>query len=104
LWTVLAEEFGIEKYGFEEGESSVTFAEKMKDKGPVWEEIVRENQLLPNKLEQVGGWWFADLMFSVPGSVICLNKSKEHGFLGFRNSKKSFVSWIDKMKAYKVVP
>ncbi|KAJ6877233.1 hypothetical protein NC651_030079 [Populus alba x Populus x berolinensis] len=45
---------GIEKYGFEEGESSVTFAEKMKDKGPVWEEIVRENQLLPNKLEQVG--------------------------------------------------
>ncbi|KAJ6939800.1 hypothetical protein NC651_006076 [Populus alba x Populus x berolinensis] len=104
LWTVLAEEFGIEKYGFEEGESSVTLAEKMKDKGPVWEEIVRENQLLPNKLEQVGGWWFADLMFSRTGSVLCLNKSKEHGFLGFRNSKKSFVSWIDKMKAYKVVP
>nr|TKS12004.1 hypothetical protein D5086_0000065900 [Populus alba] len=45
LWTVLAEEFGIEKYGFEERESSVTFAEKMKDKGSVWEEIVRENQL-----------------------------------------------------------
>ncbi|KAJ6730131.1 3-OXO-DELTA(45)-STEROID 5-BETA-REDUCTASE [Salix viminalis] len=104
LWTILAQEFGIEKYGFEEGESSVTFAEKMKDKEPVWEEIVRENQLLPNKLEQVGGWWFADLMFNGPGTVRCLNKSKEHGFLGFRNSKKSFVSWIDKMKAYKVVP
>ncbi|KAJ6685835.1 3-OXO-DELTA(45)-STEROID 5-BETA-REDUCTASE [Salix purpurea] len=104
LWTILAQEFGIEKYGYEEKESSVTFAEKMKDKGPVWEEIVRENQLLPNKLEQVGGWWFADLMFNGPGTVRCLNKSKEHGFLGFRNSKKSFVSWIDKMKAYKVVP
>ncbi|CAK7355716.1 unnamed protein product [Dovyalis caffra] len=26
LWTILAEEFGIEEYGFEEGESSVTFA------------------------------------------------------------------------------
>jgi hypothetical protein len=24
--------------------------------------------------------------------------------LGFRNSKKSFVSWIHKMRAYKVVP
>ncbi|GFS44184.1 NAD(P)-binding Rossmann-fold superfamily protein [Actinidia rufa] len=33
-----------------------------------------------------------------------MNKSKEHGFLGFRNSKNSFISWIDKVKAYKIVP
>jgi hypothetical protein len=76
----------------------------MKDKEPVWEEIVKKNQLLPNKLEQVGGWWFADLIFGGPGIVTNLNKTKEHGFLGFRNSKKSFVSWLDKMKDYKVVP
>ncbi|KAG5230824.1 hypothetical protein OIU76_006324 [Salix suchowensis] len=104
LWKILAEEFGIEEHGFEEGESNITFAEAMKDKEPVWEEIVKKNQLLPNKLEQVGGWWFADLIFGGPGVVTNLNKSKEHGFLGFRNSKKSFVSWLDKMKAYKVVP
>ncbi|KAG6782842.1 (S)-8-oxocitronellyl enol synthase CYC2-like [Populus alba x Populus x berolinensis] len=104
LWTVLAQEYGIEKYGFVEGESSVTFAEKMKDKGPVWEEIVKKNQLLSNKLEQVGGWWFGDLIFSGSGYVASMNKAKEHGFLGFRNSKKSFVSWIHKMRASKVVP
>ncbi|KAI5563787.1 hypothetical protein BDE02_14G014500 [Populus trichocarpa] len=104
LWRILAEEYGIEEHGFEEGESSITFAEAMKDKEPVWEEIVKKNQLLPNKLEQVGGWWFADLIFGGPGIVTNLNKTKEHGFLGFRNSKKSFVSWLDKMKDYKVVP
>lgn len=32
------------------------------------------------------------------------NKSKEHGFFGFRNSENSFIYWIDKMKGYKVVP
>ncbi|KAB1220272.1 3-oxo-Delta(4,5)-steroid 5-beta-reductase [Morella rubra] len=54
LWKVLAEHFGIEKYGFEEGER-VTLAEMMKDKGPVWEEIVRENQVQHTMLEEVGG-------------------------------------------------
>jgi hypothetical protein len=33
-----------------------------------------------------------------------MNKAKEHGFLGFRNSKNSFISWIDKTKASKIVP
>lgn len=65
---------------------------------------MKKNQLLSNKLEQVGGWWFGDLIFSGSGYVASMNKAKEHGFLGFRNSKKSFVSWIHKMRASKVVP
>ncbi|KAF8738586.1 hypothetical protein HU200_013959 [Digitaria exilis] len=34
----------------------------------------------------------------------CMNKSKEHGFVGFRNTAKSFNAWIDRMKACKIVP
>ena len=76
----------------------------MKDKGPVWDEIVRENQLQPTEVEEVGAWWFADLRLTGGDFVDDTNKSKEHGFLGFRNSKNSFIYWIDKMKAYKIVP
>jgi Delta4-3-oxosteroid 5beta-reductase len=36
--------------------------------------------------------------------VDSMNKAKEHGFLGFRNSKNSLVNWIDKTRAYKIVP
>ncbi|KAL5542470.1 hypothetical protein UlMin_010180 [Ulmus minor] len=103
FWKILAEQFGIEEYGFEEGER-VTLAELMKDKGPVWDEIVKGNQLEPTKLEDVGKWWCPDLYFSKENYLDSMNKSKEHGFLGFRNSKTSFVSWIDKMKAFKFVP
>ncbi|KAK0577294.1 hypothetical protein LWI29_030889 [Acer saccharum] len=46
LWKVLAEQFGIENYGFVEGER-VKLEEIMKDKEAVWEEIVRENELKP---------------------------------------------------------
>ena len=55
FWKVLAEQFGIEEYGFKEGER-VSLVELMKDKGPVWDEIVRENQLQPTKLDEVGVW------------------------------------------------
>ena len=103
LWKALAERFGIEKYGFDEGEK-ISLAEMMKDKGDVWEEIVRENQLQPTKLEDVGVWWFADLILFGGDCVDSMNKSKECGFLGFRNSTNSFVAWIDKMKDYKIVP
>ncbi|KDP41649.1 hypothetical protein JCGZ_16056 [Jatropha curcas] len=104
LWQVLAEQFGIENYGLNEGENKLSLQEMMKDKGAVWEEIVRENQLQPTKLEEVAEWWFADVILWGEDYLQSMNKSKEHGFLGFRNSKNSFISWIDKVKAYKIVP
>ncbi|XP_017616706.1 3-oxo-Delta(4,5)-steroid 5-beta-reductase-like [Gossypium arboreum] len=103
LWTVLAEQFGIEEYGFVEGENR-GLEEVMKGKEGVWEEIVKEEQLQKTSLEEVGNWWFADLAFLAEAPLLNTNKSKEHGFLGFRNSQNSFVTWIDKMKAYKIVP
>ncbi|KAM1725902.1 hypothetical protein ACFX12_016741 [Malus domestica] len=105
FWKVLAEQFGIEEYGFDEEESGrLRLVEMMEGKVGVWEEIVRENELQPTKLEEVAVWWFADLVFGGEAVLDSTNKSKEHGFLGFRNSKKSFISWIKKMKAYKIVP
>ncbi|KAI4337030.1 hypothetical protein L6164_015491 [Bauhinia variegata] len=103
LWKVLAEQFGIEDYGFEEG-SHLKLTELMKDKEQVWEEIVRENQLQPTKLEDVGNWWFVDVMFGWAGPVDSMNKAKEHGFLGFRNSQKSLLTWIERNRASKIVP
>ncbi|CAA2986105.1 3-oxo-Delta(4,5)-steroid 5-beta-reductase-like [Olea europaea subsp. europaea] len=103
FWRILAEQFGMEYEEFEEGKN-LTLLEMMKDKGKVWDEIVRENGLTPTKLEDVGVWWFADTMLSLKCLLDTMNKSKEHGFLGFRNSKNSFISWIDKLKAHKIVP
>ncbi|KAL3621095.1 hypothetical protein CASFOL_036007 [Castilleja foliolosa] len=103
FWKVLGEQFGVECGEYEEG-VSVKLEELMKGKGPVWDEIVRENGLTPTKLEDVGTWWFVDVILGNECLLDSMNKSKEHGFLGFRNSKVSFVSWIDKVKAYKIVP
>ena len=103
FWKVLGEQFGLEAAEFDEGKRC-TLVEMMKDKGAVWDEIVKENGLVPTQLEEVGVWWFVDLILSGDCALDTMNKSKEHGFLGFRNSQKAFISWIDKVKAYKVVP
>lgn len=105
LWKILAEQFGLEWVDMEGEDCGFKLGEVMKDKGPVWDEIVEKNELLPTKLEEVGNWWFVEAMLNVKESYLSsMNKSKEHGFLGFRNSTKSFSSWIDKAKALKLVP
>ncbi|KAL8097239.1 hypothetical protein AgCh_030385 [Apium graveolens] len=103
FWKVLAEKFEVKCGELEDGER-LTFAELMKDKGSVWDEIVKQNNLVPTKLEAVGAWWIADYTFGIEYPLDSMNKSKEHGFLGFRNSKSSFVHWIEKLKVAKIVP
>nr|AAU88204.1 progesterone 5-beta-reductase [Digitalis ferruginea] len=103
FWKVLAEQFGVECGEYEEG-VDLKLQDLMKGKEPVWEEIVRENGLTPTKLKDIGIWWFGDVILGNECFLDSMNKSKEHGFLGFRNSKNAFISWIDKAKAYKIVP
>ncbi|XP_010556422.1 PREDICTED: 3-oxo-Delta(4,5)-steroid 5-beta-reductase-like isoform X2 [Tarenaya hassleriana] len=106
LWKILAEKFEIEEYGFEEeeGREKVGLVKMMEGKDRVWGEIVKEKDLEKTKMEEMGEWWVVDLILRVEGMVDCMNKSKEHGFLAFRNSTKSFAYWIDKYRAHKIVP
>ncbi|ESR45766.1 hypothetical protein CICLE_v10001422mg [Citrus x clementina] len=107
LWKALAEQFEIENYGFgdEKDSERMRLGEFMKGKESVWEEIVRENQLQPTKLNEVAVWSYADMGLNIgAGYLVSMNKSKEHGFLGFRNSKNSFVTWIGRLKSHRIVP
>nr|ASK39428.1 Iridoid Synthase [Swertia mussotii] len=104
LWKVLAEQFDLEYVEFDENQDYVSLAERMKDKGPVWDEIVKQNKLTPTKLEEVATFWFADVIFSGECMLDSMSKSKEHGFLGFRDTTKSLLSVVGKMKAHKIVP
>ncbi|KAI3932477.1 hypothetical protein MKW92_022293 [Papaver armeniacum] len=102
MWKVLGEQFEVECGEFEEG---LKLEELMKGKGAVWDEIVKKHDLSPTKLEEVASFWFVDDIFGAKEATLdSMNKSKEHGFFGFRNSNYAFVSWIDKMKAAKIVP
>jgi nucleoside-diphosphate-sugar epimerase len=105
LWPMLADHFGLEWTGYEGEESRFNLAEAMAEKEAVWAEIIQENELITTKLEEVTNWWFVDTCFNLEIEHLdSMNKSKEHGFLGFRNTVNSFNTWIEKMKVFKIVP
>ncbi|KAJ1296640.1 hypothetical protein BS78_01G317700 [Paspalum vaginatum] len=108
LWPILAGRFGLEWVGYDGEEKRFKLTEAMAAKEAVWAEIVKENELVETQLDEVASWWLVDAQFCQFGAnrafLDSMNKSKEHGFLGFRNTVKSFNTWIDKMKVHKIVP
>ncbi|KAG6489878.1 3-oxo-Delta(4,5)-steroid 5-beta-reductase-like [Zingiber officinale] len=105
LWAALAEQFGVEAVGYQEDTERFTLEEAMRGKEALWADIVAEHDLVPTKLDEVGIWWLADAVLGLPmENLDSMNKSKEHGFFGFRNTVTSFNSWIGKMRAFKIVP
>jgi nucleoside-diphosphate-sugar epimerase len=103
LWYLLAEKYELQVPEYK-GEPT-SLSEMMKGKEQVWDKIVQENGLQPLELHEVGHWWFADLLLNQPfENVSSMNKSREHGFLGWCDTEKSFLSAIDKARANKVVP
>ncbi|KAJ1296638.1 hypothetical protein BS78_01G317500 [Paspalum vaginatum] len=105
LWPVLADHFGVEWAGYEGEDSRFRLEEAMAGKEAVWAEIVRENELIATELDEITNWWFVDAVLGYDKEHLdTMNKSKEHGFLGFRNTVNSFNTWIEKLKVFKIVP
>lgn len=103
LWKSLAEKLGVEYVPY--SGQPAPWGEIMKDKGPVWEKIVQDNGLYPSKLEEVGHWWFVQgSLNATSDTLMSMNKSKEHGFFGFRNTEKTFLSFFDRMRERKLIP
>ncbi|XP_051139051.1 (S)-8-oxocitronellyl enol synthase-like [Andrographis paniculata] len=103
LWKVLANEFGLQAVGYE-GKEPVLLEELMKGKEGVWDEIVKKNGLVATKLDEIAAFWLVDVVFRNKETLCSMNKNKEFGFLGFRDTTKSFVKTIDKMRAYRFIP
>ncbi|KAG0604448.1 hypothetical protein M758_10G173000 [Ceratodon purpureus] len=103
LWKMMADRFGME-VGEYSGEG-VKLAEVMNGKDAVWEEVVKRYNLEPTKLDKIAHWWFADIILNqIDENVSSMNRSKEIGFLGWRNTERSFMEVLDKMKANKLIP
>lgn len=106
LWTVLAEKLEVEPGDYDG--CGFSLAEEMKDKSGVWEEIVKEKGLVESRLEELGDQWWLHvdriLNRNLKNGVSSMNKSKEYGFLGFRNTERSCLEWIDMLKTHKIIP
>lgn len=106
LWAVLAEKLEVETGDYDG--RGFSMAEEMKNKRGVWEEIVKEKGLVESRLEELWEQWWSYVDSVLNGNlkkgVSSMNKSKEYGFLGFRNTESSCLEWIDMLKTHKIIP
>lgn len=100
----MGKQFDLEVVGYVEGREPVLLEDLMKGKDSVWDEIVEKNNLVPTKLRDVAAFWFADVALRNRDILISMNKNKEFGFMGFRDTTNSFISCIKKMRDQRFIP
>jgi hypothetical protein len=103
VWGLLADKFGLQVPPFDG--HPISLKDVMAGKDEVWDAIVEKYDLFPTKLEDVGNWWFVDHLLNIPFvPLLNINKSKELGFLGYRDTEASILDWIEKMRSKSIIP
>ncbi|GJS55767.1 3-oxo-delta(4,5)-steroid 5-beta-reductase-like protein [Tanacetum coccineum] len=105
LWKVLCDVFDVEFVPFDEQEE-FDFADFLKDKGEVWDEIVKTNGLYNTKIEEIT--CFNEIQFILKNlniqHVCSMYKSREFGFHGYADTLASIAPWVERLRQMKILP
>lgn len=101
MWRVIADFYGLEVPEYKE--DFVPLSEYMKGKEGDWEKLAEEHGLVVKDLNELAQWWFVDAEFAKPfAACTSMNKSKEFGFLGWRDTEKSFIELFRTLREEKL--
>ena len=101
LWPQFAEFFGMVAGPVK----TVSLAEAMADKAPVWERIVTEYRLMPTPYAQTALWPYGDFVFT-PGYDIMSDtlKLRQTGFADCMDTGKMFLDLFRHYREARVIP
>ena len=101
LWPRMAEFFGMELGPVQ----TVTLAEHMADKGPVWERVVERHGLKPTPYRDMALWEYGDANFRRPYDMISdTTKCRSFGFRDVIDSEEMFLRLLGKYRAARLTP
>lgn len=101
LWPRFAGYFGVRAGA----PAKFSFAEYMRDKGPVWECIVQKQDLLQTRLDALVVWSYGDYQFRPEWDVAsAMDKARALGFGERVDSAEMFMRHFEHYRANKIVP
>jgi len=101
LWGILADDLGVEN-GPHEPRS---LEAEMAGQEQAWREIVAKHDLAPHELGELASWWHTDGDLGRPVETFAdMTKSRSLGFLGFRDTERTFLSLFDRLREHRVIP
>lgn len=105
LWPAVAEHFGVEWEGFDTAPRPLEHAMADVDAAQVWRDIAQRHDLVEPDVSRLASWWHTDGDLGRDIEALTdMNKSRRSGFLGFRDSRESFVHHVERYRAAHVVP
>ena len=103
MWTLLAADLGVEPAEYP-GEPRPLEA-AMHGYDDAWRELVARHGLRETELATLASWWHSDSDLGRPMETFAdMTKSRSLGFLGFRDSERTFLSLFDRLRAERVIP
>jgi nucleoside-diphosphate-sugar epimerase len=103
MWPQLAAYFGVPWEGY--AERVRTLESRMSGMGDAWREIAAKHDLVESDIDRLASWWHSDGDLGRTIEVLTdMTKSRTAGFLGFRDTAKSFRDRFDQYRAARIVP
>jgi nucleoside-diphosphate-sugar epimerase len=103
LWPRIAEHFDVPWEGFA-GEPR-PLEQSMDGMADTWRNIAAKHDLVEPDINRIASWWHTDSdLGRTVESLTDMNKSRSAGFLGFRDSRDSFFTHVDRYREAHIIP
>jgi nucleoside-diphosphate-sugar epimerase len=101
LWPRFAEFFGMEPGPVK----TVSLAQTMADKAPVWERIVKKHGLIATPFAQTALWPYGDFVFRPAYDIMSDTlKLRQHGFHDCLDTGKLFLDLFRHLREHRIIP
>ena len=101
MWPVLASLFDVPVAP----PLSMSLVDVMADKEPLWEQMIRDHDLLPTPWADVSSWAFGDAVFSWDYDFIADgSKARRFGFHEHIDTRQMFAELIKDLRSRRVIP
>ncbi|MGV9863415.1 SDR family oxidoreductase [Rhodococcus koreensis] len=101
MWPAIAEYFEMETAQ----PQKIDLTDMMADKGPVWDRLVAEHDLVHIPYEKLVSWEYGNFVFTPEFDVISsTTKAKQYGFNEVQDSTEMFLRYFEELRAQKIIP
>lgn len=101
VWPHIAEFFGVAA-----GEPlPLPLQETMADKGPIWDQLVREHGLQPHAYKDIVSWRFGDAILKTTyDNITSTIKARKHGFIDCIDTEEMYLELLQELRDMRVIP
>jgi len=103
MWGIVADGLGVE--AAEYPGHPTPLVEQMEDSASIWDDIVKEHDLVPHPVDSLASWWHSDAdLGRTIETFTDMTKSRLLGFTDYQPTDRSFLDLFDRLRSERIIP